>query len=124
MLPSALDIVVLSPDGFSQTHPFNNDNPSLNVYPVDYPYPAANYFYAPQADVAINPSTGWCDYSAPSAAGRENGNPIVNSGGLKMILAITREGQYLAPGVLNAQNKLDGEGPFRLPPFGAPRAAR
>lgn len=116
VLPSASDIMVLSPDGFSQTHPFNNGNPPLNVYPVDYPYPAANYFYDAQADIAINPSTGWCDYSAPSAAGRVNGSPIVNSGGLKMILAITREGQYLAPGVLNDQNKLDGEGPFRVVP--------
>jgi hypothetical protein len=33
-----------------------------------------------------------------------------------MILAIKREGQYLTPGVLNAQNKLDGEGPFRVVP--------
>jgi hypothetical protein len=33
-----------------------------------------------------------------------------------MILAITRDGQYLTPGVLTPQNKLDGEGPFRLVP--------
>jgi hypothetical protein len=63
-----------------------------------------------------NPSTGWCDYSAPSAAGKVNNDPIVNSAGLKMLLALKRDGQYLTPGVLNTSNKLDGEGPFRIVP--------
>ena len=33
-----------------------------------------------------------------------------------MILAITRDGDYLTPGELDANNKLDGEGPFRVVP--------
>jgi hypothetical protein len=115
VLPSASQVMVLSPDGFSQTHPFQyNSNPSLyNVYGT---YPAANFYYDPQADVAINPSTGWCDYSAPSVTGRVNGDPIVISNGLKMILAIKRDGQYLDPGVLGPTNSLNGEGPYRVVP--------
>jgi len=115
LLPSATDVMVISPDGFSQTHPFNYD-PALNVYYVNGLYPSANFYYNTQADVLINPTTGWSDYSAPSVAGRVNNDPIDNSAGLKMILAFKREGQYLAPGVLNIQNKLDGEGPFRVVP--------
>jgi hypothetical protein len=117
VLTSAKDVLVLSPDGFSQIHPFQYDpNPSLyNVYGT---YPAATFYYSAQADVAPtkNPSTGWCDYSAPSVAGRANGDPIVNGAGLKMILAIKRDGQYLDPGVLDATNKLNGEGPYRVVP--------
>ncbi len=114
-LSSATAITVFSPDGFFQYHPFQPD-PSPSLYHVYGTYPAANFYYNPQADVAINPSTGWADYSAPSAAGRNNGDPIVNRDGLKMILAIKRDGQYLTPGVLTSQNKLDGEGPFRIVP--------
>ena len=33
-----------------------------------------------------------------------------------MMLAFKRDGEYLTPGVLNLQNKLDGEGPFRVVP--------
>ena len=33
-----------------------------------------------------------------------------------MILAISRDGDYLQPGVLGQDNKLDGEGPFRVVP--------
>ena len=115
VLPSAIDVSVLSPDGFSQTHPFNYDS-TINVYYVNGTYPSAKFYYDVQADVAQNPSTGWCDYSAPSASGRTNGDLIVNSAGLKMLLALRRDGQYLAPGVLNTSNKLDGEGPFRIVP--------
>ena len=115
VLPSANDVMVLSPDGYSQTHPFNYDA-SLNVYYINGKYPPAKFFYNDQADMAKHPATGWCDYSAPSVAGRMNGDPIVNKAGLKMILAFKRDGQYLTPGVLNLQNKLDGEGPFRVVP--------
>jgi hypothetical protein len=115
MLPSATQVTVLSPDGFSALHPFQYD-PNPNLYNVYGTYPAANFYYNAQADVALNPSTGWCDYSAPSVAGRNNGDPIVNSNGLRMILAITRDGQYLAPGALDATNKLNGEGPYRVVP--------
>jgi hypothetical protein len=84
---------------------------------------------------------GWCEYSSPSAAVcgstghgrhheghslaghrhdhcacRENESTIVNSEGLKMLLAFKRDGGYLTTGVLNLQNKLDGEGPFRVVP--------
>ena len=42
-LPSATQVTVFSPDGFSQTHPFAYD-PTLNVYYVDGTYPAATYY--------------------------------------------------------------------------------
>lgn len=64
--------------------------------------------------MAKNPTTGWCRYDAPSAAGRANGDPIDNLEGLKLMLAITRDGANLTTGVLNKQNTLDGEGPFRV----------
>jgi hypothetical protein len=115
MLDSATGITVYAPDGFSQTHPLNpSADPSS--YHVIGSYPAEKYYYSEQADIAKNPSTGWADFSAPSSTGRHNGDPIVNANGLKMLLAIKRDGQYLTPGVLNAQNKLDGEGPFRIIP--------
>ncbi len=38
----------------------------------------------------------------------------MEAGGLKAILAIQREGAFLDTGVLNNENKLDGEGPFRI----------
>ena len=115
LLPSAKDIYVSAPDGFGQLHPLHPDpNPSL--YHVFGNYPAAMFYYDSQADIGQNPSTGWCDYSAPSAIGRNNGDPIINPNGLKMLLAIKRDDQYLTPGVLNPQNKLDGEGPFRVVP--------
>jgi hypothetical protein len=114
LLPSATDIYVSAPDGFGQTHPLYPDtNPS--VYHVFGDYPAAIFYYNEVADITLN-TAGWCDYSAPSVIGRNGGDPIVNPDGLKMLLAIKREGQYLVPGVLNDQNKLDGEGPFRVVP--------
>ncbi len=75
VLPSATDVMALSPDGFAQTHPFNYDS-TLNVYYVNGIYPSAKFYYDIQADVAKNPSTGWCDYSAPSAAGKGMIGPI------------------------------------------------
>ena len=117
LLGTATGITVYSPDGFSQAHPLYPDStPSL--YHVFGDYPASVYYYNSQADInaAGNAATGWCDYSAPSAAGRQNGDPIDNPEGLKLLLAIQRDGKYLDPGVLNAQNKLDGEGPFRIVP--------
>jgi hypothetical protein len=114
LLPSAKDIYVSAPDGFGQLHPLYPD-PSPSLYHVFGDYPAAMFYYNSQADIAGN-SAGWCDYSAPSVIGRKNGDPIVNPDGVKMLLAIKRDGQYLTPGVLNLQNKLDGEGPFRVVP--------
>jgi hypothetical protein len=114
MLASATGIKVYAADGFSQDHPLDPD-PSPSLYHVYGPYPGALYYYDEQADAGVNPD-GWCDYSAPSCAGRSDGDPIVNANGLKMILAIKRDGQYLDPGELNADNSLDGEGPFRVVP--------
>jgi hypothetical protein len=117
LLGTATGITVYSPDGFSQAHPLYPD-PAPSLYHVFGDYPASAYYYDSQADInaAGNATTGWCDYSAPSAAGRQNGDPIVNPEGLKLLLAIRRDGKYLDPGVLNPQNKLDGEGPFRIVP--------
>jgi hypothetical protein len=115
VLASAKDVTVFSPDGYSQTHPFDYDA-TIDIYYVNGIYPAAKFFYSDQADVAKNPATGWCDYSAPSVKGRVNGDPIVNKAGLRMMLAYKRDGRYLTPGVLNLENKLDGDGPFRVIP--------
>ena len=115
MLDSAKDITVYSPDGFSTYHPFSLSS-NANSYNVFGSYPPSIFYYDTQADMATNPSTGWCDYSSPSAAGREDGSAIFNPEGLKMLLAFKRDGEYLTPGVLNLQNKLDGEGPFRVVP--------
>jgi hypothetical protein len=114
LLGSATSTVVYAPDGFSQSHPLYPDA-AAGLYHVFGDYPAAAYYYDSVADMAKN-SAGWCRYDAPSAAGRNNGDPIVNTEGLKLLLAITRDGTYLTTGVLNEQNKLDGEGPFRVVP--------
>jgi len=115
LLGSAMGTTVYAPDGFSQYHPLYPDaSPSL--YHVFGDYPASAYYYNATADLAKNPTTGWCRYDAPSAAGRANGDPIVNPEGLKLLLAIKRDGENLTTGVLNTQNKLDGEGPFRVVP--------
>lgn len=115
-------ITVISPDGFATYHPFE---PSLNanVYHLSGVYPEGTFWYNDRANIAIYPADppnyvngGWCDYSSPSASGRNSESVIYNSEGLKMMLALKRDGQYLTTGVLNLQNKLDGEGPFRVVP--------
>jgi hypothetical protein len=112
ILGSATSIMVYAPDGWSQYHPLEVDaDPEL--YHVNGAYPDSVYYYHAEADVALNPTDGWCDYSAPSCQGRVTGTPIT---GLKMILAYKREGAYMDPGILNIDNKLDGEGPFRVVP--------
>lgn len=116
----ATSITVYAPDGWGQSHPlaYDADLDSYHVYgnkPGEtFQYPPATYYYDTQADVAETPTCGWCDYSAPSCTGWVHGTPIAVSGGLKAILAYKREGAYLDTGVLNAENKLDGEGPFRV----------
>ena len=114
-LDSATGITVYAPDGFATYHPFDPSN-NPNAYHVFGTYDPSIFYYNEQADMATNPSTGWCNYSSPSAAGRSNGDEIVNPLDLKMILAFLRDDEYLTPGVLNLQNKLDGEGPFRVVP--------
>lgn len=120
ILESATGIWVYAPDGWGQNHPLEY-NADLDMYHVygnvpgeSYQYPPATYYYDLEADVDLNPDYGWCDYSASSCAGRSHGDAIPVSGGLKAILAYKREGAYLDTGILNDENKLDGEGPFRL----------
>jgi hypothetical protein len=117
ILDSATGILVYAPDGWSNYHPLEED-PEPELYHVNGTYPAASFRYHEQADTAPdkNPECGWCDYSAPSCAGRTDGDVIAVPGGLRMILAYKRDGAYLDPGILNEDNKLDGEGPFRLVP--------
>ena len=115
ILASATGIIVYAPDGWSQYHPLTQD-PDAELYHVKGSYPGSVYYYDEQADVAKNPQEGWCDYSAPSCKGRKHLDNIVVPGGLKMILAYKREGAYMDPGILNQDNKLDGEGPFRVVP--------
>jgi hypothetical protein len=117
---SATGITVYAPDGWGQNHPlaYNADLDMYHVYGnapgQAYQYPPAAYYYDLEADVDQNPDTGWCDYSSPSTAGRSSGDAIPVAGGLKAILAYKRDGAYLDTGVLNDENKLDGEGPFRV----------
>jgi hypothetical protein len=125
ILPGATGIMVFAPDGFSMSHPLEYDasvSTNYHVYGNDprapagqsYQYPPATYYYDPQADVSLNQASGWCDYTSPACAGRSNGDSITVTGGLNAILAIQREGAFLDTGVLNTENTLDGEGPFRV----------
>lgn len=103
-------VTVFAPDGYSYTYEMNAGG---NYYYIDGTYPQAQFYYDPQADKA---NGGWCDYSAPSCTGRNNGDIITVSGGLKLIFAYKRDGEYLETGYLDSQNKLQGEGPFRSVP--------
>jgi hypothetical protein len=106
MLPSATGITVFAPDGWSQYHPLRPlDDPAM--YPVFGAYPEAVFHSSPKA-------AAWCDFSAPSCAGRKPGEPLTAHGGLRMLLALKREGIPLTKAVLSKGNKLDGEGPYRV----------
>jgi len=120
ILSFATGIKVYAPDGWGQSHPLEYDA-SLDMFHVygnspgaSYQYSPATYYYDAEADAALNPDYGWCDYSAPSCTGRDHGEQIYVENGLKAILAYKREGAYLDTGVLSDENKLDGEGPFRV----------
>ncbi len=120
ILPSATGVTVFAPDGWSQYHPLYYDD-KAEMYHVygnmpnqDYQYPPAAYSYVLEADSVLNQGTGWCDYTAPSCVGRNNGDPIYVQNGLKAILAMKREGVSLDSGILTDDNKLDGEGPYRI----------
>jgi hypothetical protein len=115
ILPEATGIRVYAPDGWAQFHPLYPD-PNPLFYHIFGKYPKAMFSYDEQADITKNPTSGWCDYSSPKATMKVNGQKIKNPAGLKMLLAFKRDGEYLTPGVLNQQNKLDGEGPFRIVP--------
>jgi hypothetical protein len=106
ILPEATGITVFAPDGWSQYHPLRPiDDPAM--YHVLGTYPEAGYHFSAAA-------AAWCDFSAPSCAGRKAGEIIRVPGGLRMILALKREGLPLVPAVLSKENKLDGEGPYRV----------
>jgi hypothetical protein len=106
VLASATGITVFAPDGWSQYHPLRPlDDPAM--YPVFGSYPGAEYYFSPKA-------AAWCAYDAPSCSGRKPGEPIPVPGGLRMLLALKREGKPLLPAVLTKENKLDGEGPYRV----------
>jgi len=115
---NATQITVYAADGFSQRHPLEDSSSNVGKTYAPYvngTYPAATYYYDPQADKA---NGGWCDYSSPGNAGRKNGDPIAVNGGLRLILALQIDGKDLVPGYLDATNKLASgtEGPFRVVP--------
>jgi hypothetical protein len=110
ILKGATGVRIYSPDGWSQYHPLYPDTDSA-LYNVFGDYPSALYQYDKQADKA---NGGWCDYSAPSAKGYRNKSPINVSGGLRLLLAYSRDGKNLEPGTLSPSNKLNGEGPYRV----------
>jgi hypothetical protein len=113
-LATATHINVYAPDGFSQYHPMNPD-PNPLFYHVRGAYPAATYQYSEAADTAKN-KDGWCDYGRVAGMNLENDSRIENKDGLKLMLAYQRDTQYLDAGKLASNNKLDGEGPFRVVP--------
>ncbi len=106
ILDSATGITVFSPDGWSQYHPLRND-PDPMLYPVFWTYPQALFYYVPGSE-------HWCNYSAPSCMKQTSMYPIQVENGLKLLLAYTRDGDKLDAGVLDKQNHLTGEGPFRV----------
>ena len=114
ILPTATGIKVFSPDGFSQYYPLKPDSNPL-FYHVCGVYPEAPFYYDRQADSVIS-KDGWCEYNSSALKGKKAGEPIENSNGLRLLLAMKRDGQYLDSGILGPQNKLDGEGPFRVVP--------
>jgi hypothetical protein len=105
-------ITVFAPDGYFYTYELN---PGGEYYFINGIYPQSQYYYDVQADKA---NGGWCDYSAPSCTGRNDGDLITVEGGLQFILAYKRDGAYLEPGYLDEENRipLDREGPFRSVP--------
>ncbi|MRR59134.1 MAG: hypothetical protein EG824_13110 [Deltaproteobacteria bacterium] len=118
--PSATKVTVYSPDGFSQGHPLQDSlgNTGSSYAPfVIGAYPAAYYYYnEEEADKAINTLYGWVDYSSPGTLGRNHGDTIAVTDGLRLLLALRAEGTDLVPGVLGLDNKLTprSEGPFRV----------
>ncbi len=103
-------VVVYSPDGWLQNFDFESGGSN---YWINDTYPEATFWYDQEADAA---NGGWVDYSAPMCAGRNHGDPINVDGGLWLILAYKINDSYLEPGFLNAENKLDGSGPYRVVP--------
>lgn len=119
ILDSATGITAYAPDGWAQYHPLEEDDDPL-MYHVNGVYPESAYYYEEEADKDINidgeESIGWCDYSAPALNGLEPFTTIPVKRGLQMLLAYGRDGYYLDKGLLDEDNRLDGEGPFRVVP--------
>ncbi len=103
-------VTVYAPDGWAQT--FDKEEGGDNYWVVGE-YPQATYYYDAEADAA---NGGWVDYSSPGCQGREDGQAISNENGLRCLLAYKRDGAYLDPGFLTSENKLEGEGPYRVVP--------
>jgi hypothetical protein len=117
VLASATGLTVFAPDGWLQFHPMEPSAvPTSNVYPVRWTYPAGTFYYDAVADLALNPTGGWVNYSSPAAAGRLNGSAIVNPQGLKLLVAYARDSKDMTAGVIGKTLKLDGEGPLRIVP--------
>jgi len=110
MAENTTTVTVFAPDGYFYTYEML---PGGTYYYIDGTYPAAQFYYDVQADSAYG---GWCDYSAPSCLGRNNGDMITVAGGLRLIFAYKRDGAYLEDGYLDKENRLQGEGPFRSVP--------
>jgi len=111
----ATRITAYAPDGYSISHPIEDDpsNTGTTYAPyVNGAYPQAEYYYDAVADKA---NGGWCDYTSPGNAGLSNGAQIYIDGGLRMILALRADGKNLVTGYLDSTNKLASgtEGPFR-----------
>lgn len=113
ILSSATGITVFAPDGWSQYHPLLYDD-SAEFYHVYGDYPDQSYQYPPASYSYVEEAESWCDYSSPYCSARNHNDPITVEEGLKAILAIKVDGAYLETGVLNDENKLDGDGPFRI----------
>lgn len=110
MRSKAESITVFAPDGWSQTFDMEEGGDS---YWIKGEYPQASFYYDADADQT---NGGWVDYSAAGCEGRENGQIITNDQGLKCLLAYKRDGVYLDKGYLTTENKLEGEGPYRVVP--------
>ncbi len=110
MRTAATGITVMAPDGFCYS--FDRAGKDAHCF-IEGAYPQAQYYYDPVAD-KIN--GGWVDYSAPGCAGRKNGQSITIDNGLRLLLAYKANGLDLNTAILNAKNKLVGEGPFRVVP--------
>ncbi|MBU0993546.1 MAG: hypothetical protein KJ737_13705 [Proteobacteria bacterium] len=113
ILSSATGITVFAPDGWSQYHPLNYDA-DAELYHVYGDYPGQTYQYPPSSYYYVEEAESWCDYSSAYCAGRNHNDPIPVEEGLKAILAVKVDGVCLETGALTDENKLDGDGPFRI----------
>jgi len=107
ILDTATGITVYAPDGWSTNHPLDAvDDP--NLYHIKGIYPPATFYHMAEAE------EDWCDYSSPPCNSYSHSNPIHVSGGLKALLALQRDGVDLETGILDDNNYLNGDGPYRI----------